>query len=72
MLFPFAFQLQDPWYIRYKPSDEISDDVYRELKHEHESEAGSNHVPIMLVLLVRWGTVKVTTVSGKKINNWSL
>ena len=62
MVLPFALQFQIPRDIRDKPCDETGDDVYRELKHEHESEASSDHVPILLVLLIRRGAVKVTTV----------
>ena len=62
MRLPFAPQFQVPRDIRDKPSDETGDDVNRELKHEHESEASSDHVPVLLVLLIRRSAVKVTTV----------
>lgn len=62
MRLPFALQFQVPRDIRDKPSDETGDEVNRELKHEHESEASSDHVPVLLVLLIRRSAVKVTTV----------
>ena len=62
MLFPLALQLEIPRDIRDKPSDETSDEVDRELKHEHESEACSDHVPVLLVLLVILRAFKVTMV----------
>ena len=62
MLFSFALELQDLWDIRNKPGDEISDDVNSELKHKDEGQASSNHVPILFILLVWRGTIKVTCI----------
>jgi len=62
MLLPLALQIEVPWNIRDKPRDKTCDDVDRELKYEHESEATSDHVPVLLVLLVRLCVVKVAMV----------
>ena len=62
MLLSFALQIEVPWDIRNKPRDKTGDDVDRELKYEHESEATSDHVPVLLALLVRRCVVKVAMV----------
>lgn len=62
MVLSFGLQIEVPRDIWNKPCDEIGDDVNRELEHEHESEATSDHVPVLLVLLIRRRVVKVATV----------
>ena len=62
MLLPLGLQLQILWNIRDTPGDEIGDEVDRKLKHEHECEACSDGVPVLLVLLVRGGHVIIASV----------
>ena len=62
MLFTLFLQLQVFRNIWDKPRNETGDDVNCKLKHEHESEATCDHLPVLFVLLVRRKAFKVTRV----------
>lgn len=62
MLFSFGLQIQILWNIRYHVGDETCDEVHKELEHKHESEAGSYHVPVMLVLFIGWIRCKIAII----------
>ena len=70
MCFPLYLQIQILGNIWDSPGYEAGDQVNGKLKYEHESEACSNDVPVLLVLFVRWIHVKIAWVpkiQGKKI-----
>ena len=62
MFFPLYLQIKILGNIRDSPGYEVGDQVNGKLKYEHESEASSDDVPVLLVLFVRWSHVKIARV----------
>lgn len=53
MFLPQSLQLEVFWNTRNEPRDETGDEIDGKLEHEHESEASSNHFPVLLGDLIR-------------------
>ena len=66
MVFSLGLQRQVLWDIRYNPGNETGNTRNDKLENEHQSQADSYHVPVLLVELVGVRVAVVTSVPISK------